>query len=150
MCVNSGPNIGLASCNTRRAYRPAGAGANYKSLTMSVEENCFSDGTRGQRPETAQDRLLSLINLQKFDGRWGVDSQLLKALQEADMSSLETKIHKFLPNVRVDLCLQDVYVTAYVVMLLKTNYADSQSTWELVYQKALQYLKTQKFDDSQL
>jgi len=84
------------------------------------------------KPKSDDEILRDIISLQKFEGNWSWDAQLcaLLGVSSADASGKDPV--KSTP---------DVFATAMVVLFLETRLAKEKETWELMVEKARQWME---------
>ncbi|KAI1295115.1 von Willebrand factor type A domain-containing protein [Xylaria venustula] len=93
---------------------------------------------RLQLNASSEEKLHALIRLQKFDGSWEWGQNLLD-ITGADLSKSKTEV---LENA--------ITATALAVAFLRTQLAHEAEAWELVEEKAVRWLTTEKGVDSEL
>lgn len=101
----------------------------------------LSDGVEPPRKKKAKlvDRLHGLISLQDFEGYWFFNAELchIIGVRLAKVNSAVTKLN-------VD---EKWLATALVVRYFEKRLADDKDTWELVVEKAREWLVTQGCDE---
>lgn len=97
------------------------------------------DGERGRRSKL--ERLEQLLRLARFNGSFAHSAELKGLLgieQQAVSLWAEQQWGKPVPS--------DILVTALVLACLPLNFSGERSTWELVAQKATEWLRTQEHE----
>ncbi|XP_069107148.1 von Willebrand factor A domain-containing protein 5A-like isoform X2 [Argopecten irradians] len=78
--------------------------------------------------------VMTLIDLQKFDGSWVLDQDLAGALHQSE---------DFLKSILPDNLDTSVWATALGVACLQKKFASEKTLWELIEKKALAWLSSQ-------
>ncbi|CAF4005964.1 unnamed protein product [Rotaria sp. Silwood1] len=117
------------------AYKPISSMA--EDISMHDEDDTFSDSMSKKEkkksseketwPSNDQDIVRYLINKQKFDGLWSLDSQDVKNLTGKTLVDFQTQ------NSQVD---HHVLVSAIIIAVLETRFAALTTMWYGVVQKA--------------
>jgi len=91
-------------------------------------------------PTNNQDIVRYLIDKQKFDGSWDLDSKTIERLTGKPLTAFQQSTN------------HELFISAIVIIVLETRFASFSSMWHGVVQKSHRYLidllgnDTQKFD----
>ncbi|CAF3977078.1 unnamed protein product, partial [Rotaria sp. Silwood1] len=117
------------------AYKPISSMT--EDISMHDEDDSFSDSMSKKEkkksskketwPSNDQDIVRYLINKQKFDGLWSLDSQDVKKLTGKTLADFQSQ------NGQVD---HQVLVSAIIIAVLETRFSALASMWYGIVQKA--------------
>ena len=89
-------------------------------------------------PPKPEARMHDLISKQQFAGNWVWSAELLRLLELTE--------DKAQTSWKQDFCSKDVWITLLVIAYFRKSFADEQETWELIIDKAREWVTEQGVD----
>lgn len=86
------------------------------------------------------DVLDEIIDLQAFDGHWSLDDNLCKSIGKS-IEQINNETRALFGSDATDES-----ITAYVLVFIYEQFADKEDLWNQIFNKAIRYLKSTKFD----